>query len=126
MLMTVTVREADRVLLVSPSNFDEPVIIGVLDGFARRPIRPANGGPTLELQKDEAVRIQARDGQELLEVSLSGSGPVVKLLTAGVNVHLPGELKISADSIALQARNGEVAVSATDDVVMTGAMVRLN
>jgi hypothetical protein len=126
MLMTVTVRAADRVLLMTPSNFAEPVIVGVLDGFAHRPTRPAHGGPTLELQNDEAVRIQSRDGQDLLELSMSESGPVVKLLTNAVSLNLPGTLSISAESIALSARKGEVAVSATDDVVVTGAMVRLN
>lgn len=126
MLMSVTVRASDRVLLMTPANFAEPVIVGVLDGFASRPERPKQSAAQLELQDDEAIRVHARDGQELLEVSMSDSGPVVKLLTTEVAISLPGALTISAERIALQARRGEVVVSATDDVVIEGTTVRLN
>jgi hypothetical protein len=125
-LMSVTVRANDRVLLVRPANLDEPVIVGVFDGFAARPTRPATGGPVLELQNDEAVRVLSSDGKELLELSLSESGPVVRLLGEDVGLSLPGKLSISADSIELRARQGEVTLSATDDVVLVGATVRLN
>jgi hypothetical protein len=126
MLMSVTVRADDRVLLLSPANFAQPVIVGVLDGFASRPERGKQPAAQLELQNDEAIRVHSRDGQELLELSMSESGPVVKLLTTAVAISLPGALSISAESIALQARRGEVVVSATDDVVIAGATVRLN
>jgi hypothetical protein len=126
MLMTVTVRALDRVLLLQPANFEEPVITGVLDGFATRPVREAVAGPLLTLQNDETVRVQSREGAPLLELSISESGPVVRLLSDAAALHLPGALSISAQSIALEARQGEVVVQATDDVLVMGATVRLN
>jgi len=125
-LMTVTVRASDRVLLLLPGNSDEPVIIGVLDGFAQRPAAAVHGGPTLELQQDEVVRVQDSNGVALLELASTPEGPLVRLLQADVNVELPGALQISARSIELSARQGEVNIHATDDVALTGAGIRLN
>ena len=125
-LLTVTVRPADRVLMLMPSNFEEPVVIGVLDGFAQRPAAPVHGGPVLELQHDEVVRVQARDGTPLLELTTTQTGPLVRLLREDVSVELPGALRISARSIALSAQQGEVSITATDDVVLTGSGIRLN
>ena len=126
MLLTVTVRPLDRVLLAQPSNLDEPVIVGVLDGFAQRPERSAVTAARISLAWDEAIRVDAPNGDELLELRVTEAGPVVKLLGSGVALNLPGRLSISAQSVELNARQGQVAVRATDDVVVEGATVRLN
>lgn len=126
MLMTVTVRPLDRVLLLHPEDSVEPIVVGVIDGFAPRPERPATGGPTLALARDESILVQGPTGEALIELSLSEVGPVVRLLGPGVALNLPGRLSISAESVELRARQGEVALRATDDVIVAGATVRLN
>jgi hypothetical protein len=125
-LQDLSVREGDRVLLVAVENWDEPIAVGVVDGFARRPRPKRHEKATVELQRDECLRVRARDGQSLVELHQSEDGPVVRLLQDSVEVELPGDLRLSADDIALQARQGRVSVRATDDVVLEGETVRLN
>lgn len=61
-----------RVLLAQPSNLDEPVIVGVLDGFADRPERSPTRSANLALVWDEAIRVEAPNGNELLELRAFG------------------------------------------------------
>ncbi|HLA63415.1 MAG TPA: hypothetical protein VK610_03250 [Rhodothermales bacterium] len=125
-LQNLPVRVADRVLLVHPGNHDEPVVVGVLDGFARRPEPERAETARFTLQRDEAVRVEGADGQPLVELFQSDAGPVVRLLQADVNVELPGALRISAEQIALRARAGTVEIEASDDVNVRGEVVNLN
>jgi hypothetical protein len=125
-LQALTVRAGDRVLMMQPQDQDEPIVIGVVDGFAQRPERPSLRGPLLELARDEALQIRGPSGEQLLELRWSEGGPIVKLLSGDTDLHLAGTLKISAESISLKARQGEVAIAASDDVIVRGATVRLN
>ncbi|MFW6206632.1 MAG: hypothetical protein ACOC5J_01730 [Gemmatimonadota bacterium] len=125
-LQGLPVREGDRLLLVAVENRDEPIAVGVVDGFARRPHPERREKAAVELERDECLRVRARDGQSLVEIHQSEDGPVVRLLQDSVEVELPGDLRLSADDIALQARQGRVSVRATDDVVLEGETVRLN
>jgi hypothetical protein len=122
----LAVRRGDRVLISQPANWPEPIVTGVIDGFARRPELPRSPGPTIALQKDESVRVTGIDGEPLCEIHASDRGPVVRLLAADVNLVLPGELRVDAKAIALVAREGEVRLEASDDVVVKGEMVKLN
>lgn len=117
----------DRVLLSHPSNHDEPIIVGVLDGLGRRTAEPlADDGPLVRLGSGEALRVAATDGTPILEVKGTDTGPEVRLLTQAAGVDVPGTFRVRADEIELEARTGEVRVSAAGDVKVAGEVVRLN
>jgi len=124
-LQGVAVREGDRVLLVAMAYQDEPVVTGVIDGFAARPAAEARG-PVLSLAQGESLRVLGSDGAPLVELRQSPDGPVVRLLSMDASIELPGTLRLSADAIALHARRGGVQVTATDDVSVQGEAIRLN
>jgi len=125
-LAGVLVREGDRVLLAKPANFDEPVVMGVLDGFTERPEPAALRGPVLSVERDEALHVTTSEGEPLLEIRQEDSGPVVRIVKESLDLELPGRLRLSADAIELEARRGPVKVSATDDVVVQGEVIKLN
>lgn len=124
-LQGIAVREGDRVLLVAMAHEAEPVVTGVIDGFAARPAAEERG-PVLSLAPGESLRVLASDGAPLVELRQSAEGPVVRLLSTDASIELPGRLRISADAIALHARRGAVEVTATDDVSVQGEAIRLN
>jgi len=124
-LHQLSIRAGDRVLIASPENALEPVVIGVVDGSRTRAPQ-ARSGPALSLQRDESLLVCTREGQELLEVYYEESGPVLKLLNRDVDIEMDGDLRISADSIGLLARRGEAQVTASGDVVINGETVRVN
>lgn len=125
-LQGLCVRTGDRVLVTQAEGLDEPIVTGVIDGFAPRPEAPRSTGAALELKRDEALRIVDPGGTELVEVFASEEGPVVRLLSADVNLELEGHLRVRAKSLQLEATGGEARVVATDDVVLRGEAVRLN
>jgi hypothetical protein len=125
-LYGITVRAADRVLLQQPANWPEPLIVGVVDGFALRPERPYLPGPSVVLQKDETLRVTAPDGTPLVEIRQDEKGPVVRLLAEQTNLDLPGSLRIAAESIELDAKQGGMTLKAADDVTVQGEMIQLN
>ena len=122
----LTIREADRVLLQHPSNWPEPIVVGVVDGFAVRPETARVPGPQISLAGYEALCISTVDGAKLLEVYHDESGPVVRLLQEDVHLDLPGKLHIDAKSIELEAKMGGITIKAKDDVVVQGEMIDLN
>ncbi|MDO9015913.1 MAG: hypothetical protein Q8S73_38895 [Deltaproteobacteria bacterium] len=124
-LLGVAVRAGDRVLLVSLAHEPDPVVTGVIDGFATRPDAAATG-PVVELAAGESLRVVAADGAALVELRQSPDGPVVRLLSTDAAIELPGRLRLTADAIALHARRGGVEVTASDDVAVQGEAIRLN
>ena len=124
-LQGIAVRETDRLMLLSPDNWVEPVIIGVLGGFSVRP-RPQRKGPALALKPDEAMRVTTEDGEDILEVHLEEGGPVVRLFSDDVDIDLPGKLRIRADAIEMKAQKGAVDIEASDDVRIRGERVKMN
>ncbi|HEC30859.1 MAG: hypothetical protein DRG59_01340 [Deltaproteobacteria bacterium] len=125
-LMGVTVRKCDRVLLSAPGNWTEPVVIGVLDGFALRPPKEKIERASLELERDESITVYAANGEKILEVFYEGSGPVVKLMKEDVEVEMPGKLRLSAKSVNIEAKTGGVKIKASDDVKIEGEVIKLN
>jgi hypothetical protein len=125
-LQGLPVRVADRVLMITAANWPEPVVTGVVDGFARRPERERASAATLELQRDEALRVQSASGEDLVEVFEDESGPVIRLLKEDVDLDLPGKLRVRAASIELEAKQGEARIQASDDVVVKGEIIHLN
>jgi hypothetical protein len=125
-LHRLAVRQGDRVLIEHPVNWPEPIVVGVVDGFAMRPVAPMIPGPTVYLNNDESVRIEANDGQELIEVFQGESGPVVRLLKDDVNLEVKGRFSINAQRIDLGADKGKVRIKAFDDVEVEGRLIKLN
>jgi hypothetical protein len=125
-LRRLAIRKADRVLLIVPDNWPEPLVVGVVDGFDRRPETPPVTAATVTLKPDEAVRVRDSSGKEILEITSSENGPTLKLLHPDVNIEMPGTLSFKADKVELTARAGPVIIKASDDVVCQGEMIRLN
>lgn len=124
-LRGLALREQDRVLL-QPVDNHEPIVVGVVDGFARRELPARRPGPTVELKPDETFTVVTERGEVLLDVIRSAEGPVVRLLSKDTQLELPGKLRISASEIELRAERGSIQIEANDDVVVIGEMVRLN
>jgi hypothetical protein len=125
-LYRLAVREGDRVLVARVGNLDEAVVLGVVDGFARRPEPELREVATLQLSSDECVTVRSTDGSELLQIRQEERGPVVRLLQSDVDLELPGALRLKAEDIRLEACQGRVELSATDDVIVRGEIIRLN
>jgi hypothetical protein len=125
-LRHLSVRVHDRVLVIRPRGYPEPLIVGVIDGFTRRPEPPEEVAARIEVRRDEKLQIVAENGAPLLEVAQNESGPVVRVLNATTQLELPGNLQITADEIVLRARQGKVEIDANDDVVVTGENIHLN
>jgi hypothetical protein len=125
-LHRLAVRKGDRVLVEHPANWPEPVVIGVVDGFAMRATAQLLPGPTVTLNTDESVRIETRDGQDLIEVYQGENGPVVRLLNEDVSLEVKGRFSINAHSVDLGAGQGKVRITAHDDVEVEGRKIKLN
>jgi len=122
----LSVRAGDRVLLTQPVNAPEPIVLGVVDGFAARPEPARSTAARVEIQRDEAVRVTSTDGTPLVELFQGEGGPVVRLLAPDVSIDLPGKLRLSARSVELVAREGELKITARDDVLVEGETINLN
>ena len=120
------VRVSDRVLVLKIRDQPDPIVIGVVDGFSRRPEAPKLVAQTLEMKRDEALQVSAENGQPLLHITRNQQGPVIRLLQADTEVELPGKLRIAAGEIELCARKGAVRIDASDDVEIVGEAIRLN
>jgi len=125
-LAHLSLRVHDRVLVLRPRSFPEPLVVGVIDGFASCPEPPSQVAAVLQVERDEKVQIVAENGAPLLEITRDGEGPVVRLMNAATRLELPGHLQITADEIVLRARQGKVEIDANDDVIVTGEHIRLN
>ena len=125
-LQGLPVRVSDRVLLTQPSNWPEYVVTGVIDGFARRSEIDREEKASLELERDEVLRVKSKSGEDLLELFDTETGPVVRFVSPDVDLDLPGKLRIRAGSIELEAKRGQARITASDDVVVRGETVHLN
>jgi len=122
----LAVRAGDQVLLSKPENWIEPVAVGVVDGFARRPERQLSPAATVTVARDECLRVEGQEGQALVEIRQEDAGPVLRLLDHDVHLEVPGELRVTAKSIALTATQGEARIDADGDVVVGGETIQLN
>ena len=119
-------REGDRLLVAGAENWAEPIVTGVVDGFARRPRSTSERGPRLELQRDQSLLLTTAEGEPLVELRQGPDGPVVRLLDRGVALELPGKLSLTADSISLRAVRGGIEMDASDDIALRGELIHLN
>lgn len=120
------VRRGDRVILLRPGNWPEPVVAGVLCGTEDDAVPPLRSGPTVRLQESDSLQVLGANGEPLVEISWGKAGPAVQLLQSDVEIQSEGHLRISAKTIQLKARQGDVHVEASEDVVVRGDMIRLN
>ena len=125
-LSGVAVRVSDRVLVLKLPDQIDPIIVGVVDGFSRRPETPKLVAQILEMKRDETLQVNAENGQPLLQITRHEQGPMFRLLQADTQVELPGKLCIAAGAIELCARAGAVRISASDDVEIAGEAIHLN
>lgn len=125
-LQGLALRSGDRVLLSHASGIDEPLVIGVVDGFMPRPDRDRTPAAVLELQPDQVLRIQAQDGQQLVDIIQDETGPIVRVLQADTRIDVRGRLTITAAELELKAVRGDVQIEASDKVSVVGETVRLN
>ena len=118
----LSVAAGDRVLLLTPRNSSASLVVGVL-------ARPATAEPSAQvvrLADDRPVRVEAPDGQTLLEISQGPDGVQVRLPDADVHLDTPGKLAWTAESVAITSRTGDVEIQAAEDVVARGQFIRLN
>jgi hypothetical protein len=122
----LSVRVADRVLVLKLPEELDPIVVGVVDGFSRRPEVPKLIAQVIEMKRDETLQVQAENGQPLLQITRNEQGPMIRLLQADTQVELPGKLCIAAGAIELRARAGAVRIDASDDVEIVGETIHLN
>ena len=125
-LQGLPVRVGDRVLLVQPVNWAEPVVTGVVDGFAQRPEAARATAARLELARDEKIQVTTPEGAPVLELSQSEGKTTVRLLDPDVDLERPGKLRVGAKSIELAARQGDVRITAAEEVNVLAETVNLN
>jgi hypothetical protein len=120
----VSADAGDTVLMIQPGNTTRPLVAGV----AVRPnlAKVEKAAASLKLAPGEHVRVESCDGAGLLEVFEGPAGPVVRLLQRDVTVEAPGHLKLSAERLELESRQGDTSIQASGDVLVTGKFVRLN
>ena len=123
-LAHLPVRCEDRVLLLQPGNWPEPVVVGVIDGVRARAAE-THAAAALTLKGDETLEIRDQDGAPLLAIAPTPDGPVLRLARADQRLEIDGRLVFAAAAIDFVAR-GEVSVSAGGDVVVTGEEIKLN
>jgi hypothetical protein len=122
----LSVRVSDRVLVLKLPHQPDAIVVGVVDGFTHRPETPQSVAHVLEMKRDEALQVNAENGQPLLHIARNQQGPVIRLLQADTQVELPGKLRITAGAIEMRARAGAVRIDASDDVEIVGEAIHLN
>ena len=125
-LSGLSVRVSDRVLVLKLREKLDPIVVGVVDGFSRRPETPQLVAQVIEMKRDEILQIHAENGHPLLQITRNEQGPMIRLLQADTQVELPGKLCIAAGAIELRARAGSVRLDASDDVEIVGEAIHLN
>lgn len=125
-LRGVVVRIGDRLLLATPEGLDEPVVIGVVDGFARRAEPPRRPKANLVLQADEALTISDARGEPMFDLRHTPEGPTLRVRSHDLTLAVEGKLRLEGEQVELRATAGETHIEATDDVVVRGENIHLN
>jgi len=119
-------RKGDRVLVQLPHGTNEPIVIGVIDGFLPRPEPDRTVAARIEVKQDETLQVCTQEGLPLIEIVRDEKGPVVRLLQSDTRVDVKGKLSITAAELELRAVKGEVRIQASDDVNVIGEVIHLN
>ena len=78
------------------------------------------------MKRDEALQVNAENGQPLLRIARNQQGTLIRLLQSDTQVEFPGKLRITASAIEMRARAGSVRIDAADDVEIVGEAIHLN
>ncbi|MFD1560999.1 hypothetical protein ACFSHT_36035 [Paraburkholderia silviterrae] len=128
-------RKGDRVLVEQPANWPEPLVTGILAaaGGAGEAAAPGtsethgtHASQTVRLAPDECVQIDDARGQPLVQILASSAGPVVRLMSANVNLEAAGKLSLRAQTLELEAGRGGVDIRSEADTVIRSRYIRLN
>ncbi len=122
----LAIRKGDRLLVQMPYGGTEPIVIGVVDGFAPRPEPDRTTAARIEMKNDEVLQVCSQEGHPLVEIIRDEKGPVIRLLQADTRVDIKGKLSISAEELELKAVKGEVRIQASHDVNVVGEVIHLN
>ena len=118
----------DEVLLSLPLGAAMPVVVGQLAGEEPGLSLPLPGGRKLvfDAKDGDVVRLEMADGQIVLEIDLGQEVPTVRLPQKDLTLDIEGRLKITARSIDLISRLGNINVKANDDFKVIAERVWLN
>ena len=118
----------DEVLLTLPLGASMPVVVGQLAGEEQGLSLPLPGGRKLvfDAKDGDVVRLEMADGQIVLEIDLGQEVPTVRLPQKDLTLDIEGRLKITARSIDLISRLGNINVKANDDFKVIAERVWLN
>ena len=118
----------DEVLLSLPLGAAMPVVVGQLAGEEPGLSLPLPGGRKLvfDAKDGDVVRLELADGQIVLEIDLGQEVPTVRLPQKDLTLDIEGRLKITARSIDLISRLGNINVKANDDFKVIAERVWLN
>jgi len=125
-VQSLEIRAGDRVCIQQPSNFPEPIVTGVLDSVHRKPVMAHRTGAELSLRADETLRVKDQDGNPLLDIKHEHDGSVVQLHTTMSALDMPGAFRLIADTVEIDARQGEMKLAASGDIHMDGEVINLN
>ncbi|MBX2880422.1 MAG: hypothetical protein KTR32_10845 [Granulosicoccus sp.] len=124
-LSGLQVQARDRVLIQRPANFEEPLVTGIVES-GQRTRDTAKSAQSLNLQLNESLRINDHNGEALVDIVSGENGTRVQLHQSLAEMDVAGKLKMAADSVEIEARQGEMVLSASGDIKVDGEMIKLN
>ena len=135
--MGLQVSPGDRVLIAMPANASLGVVTSLLARAGEspppcetRPAAPSSSSPngqSLVLRDEESLCVTTATGQTLIAIERGAGGPIIRLGADALELDMPGELRLVADSLRLTTRRGPISIeSQTDDVIVQGRVIRLN
>jgi len=128
----LSLRKGDRVLLTLPLGWQQWIVTGALGRKPAPAVEESTADETSEhltevrLAPGEGLKIVAHDGNPLVTIRQGASGPEVELGGDDVELKAARVLKLSADTIELQASSGGIDLRTEGDTVVRARTIRLN
>jgi hypothetical protein len=123
----VDCRPGDQVLLTWPENWNEPLLVGVLAG--PRPCVDISEPmeKTVTFVHGERLTVCSPGGKELFAVEGAEDGSHRLRLSGRLSTwEFEDTLRIVAPCIDLCSTRGDVSVTASEEVIIKGTIIRLN
>ncbi|MBL4688214.1 MAG: hypothetical protein JKY37_26745 [Nannocystaceae bacterium] len=124
-LRGISARIGDRLVTEFVEGHDDPIVIGVVDGYQERAPGPDRTA-SLELQRDETITIYTRDGTLLLAIRSGEHGPILRL--GGRDVCCRRRATSGSKARASRSRQigNNVSIRSAADVDIQGETIQLN
>jgi hypothetical protein len=122
----VALRSRDRVLLTLPVGWPEWIVTGVLGRERHVEPAPDEAASRVVLEPGQVLQVVAHDGVPLLCIRQGQDGPVIELPKDHVELKAGRTLRLSADTVEIDAGQGGVDVRAGGDTVIRARTIRLN